>query len=275
MGPSSSSSAAPAEIFEVTTSLRNDLLLKTMATEAHVYDVSTPSQFYMLSRHRDRMLAAAKAFDWSETSRKKTADLEVHIRAHLVSEYGDEEFGDPLKVRVTLSSDGILNVTSTKVAAVLYHTLFPKSFSDLISISNVGYFPTFRIYVSPVPVVASPFTRYKTTNRTHYDGVRFKTMPLVRHRGDDLDHLPIEILLTNSSGEIMEGTFTTPYFKRGGLWVTPCAECGGNLGTTRQYALDQSLCREGVVERASIVTGEKVVLSNGVRGFGWGIVEEP
>lgn len=71
----------------------------------------------------------------------------------------------------------------------------------------------------------------------------------------------------------MEGSITTPYFFRAGEWITPSAQCGGNLGTTRRYALEAGLSKDGVVTRESVQAGEKVVLSNGVRGFGWGYVE--
>ena len=71
----------------------------------------------------------------------------------------------------------------------------------------------------------------------------------------------------------MEGTITTPYLLRAGEWITPSAQCGGNLGTTRRYALEAGLCKESIVMRESVQAGEKVVLSNGVRGYGWGYVE--
>lgn len=71
----------------------------------------------------------------------------------------------------------------------------------------------------------------------------------------------------------MEGTLTTPYFFREGRWITPAEECGGNRGTTRRWALDAGLCEEGVVGRESVREGEVVWLSNGARGFGWGVVE--
>ncbi len=77
----------------------------------------------------------------------------------------------------------------------------------------------------------------------------------------------------NRNGEIMEGSITTPYFLRAREWITPSAQCGGNLGTTRRYALEAGLCKESIIMRESIQAGEKVVLSNGVRGFGWGYVE--
>lgn len=78
----------------------------------------------------------------------------------------------------------------------------------------------------------------------------------------------------NLSEEIMEGSISTPYFQRGKNWVTPAARQGGNVGTTRRWAMEKGLCIEGVVERRSVKVGEVVWLSNGVRGWGWGIVEE-
>ena len=70
----------------------------------------------------------------------------------------------------------------------------------------------------------------------------------------------------------MEGCRTTPYFERGGTWVTPAAECGGNLGTTRRWALENGLCEEQVVKRGSVKFGDIIVLSNGAKGFQAGVV---
>lgn len=46
------------------------------------------------------------------------------------------------------------------------------------------------------------------------------------------------------------------------------------MGTTRRWALERGLCVEGRVDRGSVRWGEVVWLSNGVRGWGWGRVEE-
>lgn len=80
--------------------------------------------------------------------------------------------------------------------------------------------------------------------------------------------------MVDRSGHIMEGSITTPYFSREKLWITPHAAYGGNIGTTRAYALNEGLCQEGDVRKDGVQVGERVVLSNGVRGFGWGVVEE-
>ncbi|KAJ5539659.1 Aminotransferase class IV [Penicillium frequentans] len=76
-----------------------------------------------------------------------------------------------------------------------------------------------------------------------------------------------ELLMVNLDGEIMEGTITTPYFRRGNAWVTPPLTSGGNAGTTRRYALEQGFCVEQVVNALELVDGEECWLSNGVRGF--------
>ena len=72
----------------------------------------------------------------------------------------------------------------------------------------------------------------------------------------------------------MEGTITTPYFYRDSGWLTPSEACGGHLGVTRRWALANQLAKEGIVLAKEVQIGETVILSNGVRGFGWGKVEK-
>ena len=81
----------------------------------------------------------------------------------------------------------------------------------------------------------------------------------------------------------MEGTFTTPYLedqRRDGTdgvqcscFITPRAQAGGNLGTTRRWALEKDWCEEARIMKDDISIGQSVWLSNGVRGWGWGRVE--
>jgi len=82
-----------------------------------------------------------------------------------------------------------------------------------------------------------------------------------------------EVLLFNPEGNITEGSVLTPYFYREGRWITPrVEEAGGQRGTSRRWALERGLCVEGLVEKRSVRVGERVWVSNGVRGFGWGKV---
>ena len=172
-----------------------------------------------------------------------------------------------MQLRVTLSSMGVVKVSSIPLPAVALVSLFPESLSSIITCTK----PTFHVFVSPVTTEGSLFTRHKTTNRKVYDTVR-NMIPSEskKHEGGFLLQ---EILLVNPDGNIMEGSITTPYFNRSGSWVTPFSSCLGNLGTTRRYALEQGLCQEGNVSKEEIRVGESIVLSNGARGFGWGIIE--
>lgn len=54
--------------------------------------------------------------------------------------------------------------------------------------------------------------------------------------------------------------------------MTPAGESGGNRGTTRRWALERGLCGEGCVRVSSLSAGERVWVSNGVRGFVRGVV---
>lgn len=74
-----------------------------------------------------------------------------------------------------------------------------------------------------------------------------------------------EVVLWNGEGEVMEGSMTSVYFWREG-WVTPGLAQGGNNGTTRRWLLERGMVREEVVERGSVIGGEVVLMSNGVRG---------
>lgn len=164
-------------------------------------------------------------------------------------------------MRVTISSSGILNVTSSPVPALPLSCLFPTSLSpDCLSQK-----PSYHIYLTLNHTEPDLFTSHKTTYRLLYDSHR-QTLP---------SHDPqYEILLVNLDGQVMEGSIYTPYFLRDSEWITPSASCGGNLGTSRRWALQHGLCKEGSVRKDGVQIGEKVVLSNGVRGWGWGYVEE-
>ena len=158
-----------------------------------------------------------------------------------------------------------VDVTSSVIPAVTQITLFPRSLDDVFIAE-----PIYRIYISPIECTPSFHTRFKTTNRSQYDHVR-SVLPM-NISGD----LLCEALVVNEKGEIMEGSFTTPYFHRDGAWVTPTEASGGNLGVTRRWALEQGLCKEGLVNKISFqrrIPGEKIILSNGARGFGWGRIE--
>ena len=264
-----------SEDFEITTALRNDgILLHCPANASGTSNDHTPSTLYMTSRHIERMLAAVQAFGWPESSQRQVFSLEQEIRAHLSEQHGNTDPPGPFKVRVALSSGGAINITTEKIKAIPAASLFPNTLSEIVDTYSIHATPTFRLFVSPKPSLPSLFTKHKTTQRATYDDVRLSLVPLSQNVQREGSALPVEVLLVNASDEIMEGSITSAFFYRGGQWITPSARCGGNLGTTRQYALDNGLCIEGIVARSSLTVGEPVILSNGVRGFGWGKFEQ-
>lgn len=102
--------------------------------------------------------------------------------------------------------------------------------------------PEYQVLVDSERTQHTEYTHYKTTKRQMYDDARN------RHGLGLAD--PKEVLLVNpADGSIMEATLTTPYFWRGGRWVTPPVSqifelgkgSGGNDGTTRRWALEKSV----------------------------------
>ena len=165
-----------------------------------------------------------------------------------------------------VAPSGAIELSSSTIPPTPQTALFPQSLDCILKAK-----PTYRIYVSPTLCTPNFHTRYKTTDRSQYDKAR-SALP----NGDEDDDLVAEILMVNPKGDIMEGSITTAYFNHMGTWITPAESSGGNLGVTRRWALEQDLCEEGLISMNSVQVGslgEKIVLSNGARGFGWGRVD--
>lgn len=90
--------------FEIFTSLRGDMILAESKLNTELSTTGQqPCPFYMLRYHRDRMLAAAKEFGWSEAIEALDESaglllLERRLFEHLEREYGTSNHHDPLKV---------------------------------------------------------------------------------------------------------------------------------------------------------------------------------
>ena len=170
-----------------------------------------------------------------------------------------------------------MSITSTPLPIISLPTLSYSHFPPVLTrlpplFDHVTPKASWRLFISPIPVSPSALTRHKTTERSIYNEARsfFPARSLKQALSSGYQ---CEILVVNHDGEMMEGTISTPYFWRRGRWVTPPASSGGNLGTTRRYALEAGLCVEETVTRHSITNGEAIWLSNGARGWGWGCIE--
>lgn len=273
-----------AQTFKLMSAFRSDVLLFASSKNTSLlYDDSFhASRFYMLKYHRDRLYSAAEDFGWTEAcnvleGREGLNRLEDVLRdSHVIIPNGSKH-QCPQKLRVLVDSRGGFSVTSTPLPPLPLPSLLSSHFPMVLtqlppSIDHTNPGMSWRIFLSPIPVSPSLFTRNKTTERSVYDEAR-SFLPPSQAKSSYLSKLLNEVLIINYDNEIMEGSITTPYFWRGGRWVTPPASAGGNLGTTRKYALDAGLCVEETIIKDSITDGEAIWLSNGARGWGWGVIE--
>ncbi|KAK8233611.1 hypothetical protein HDK77DRAFT_246372 [Phyllosticta capitalensis] len=324
---------APEPSFSLFTSLRYDPQLSTSEqSNWQLWSFKSDSPFYMLRYHRDRMLEAALFFDWSAVAEKLAGDAggnslettllqEVQLWLLARKSHGDVDLEtkekpldkSPLKIRVLFSPTGDMQTDITPVPQLSLQALFPPTL-DLPPESNSPE-PTFTLTIDTSSTPTSPHTLLKTTHRPHYDAARARSLPKALLPGT-----AHEVLLWNSVGEVIEGTFTSVYLFRGGRWVTPpvggpgvlsddksitrvqgnenagdegelrspfggrwghtlrsstsakVEGMGGQRGTTRRWALRGGLCMEEPIEVATVKVGERCWVSNGVRGFGVGIV---
>lgn len=176
-----------------------------------------------------------------------------------------------------MDPDGLVSVTSTPLPSIPLSSLSFSHFPPILCrlpppIDHAIPEPSWRIYPSPTSISPSLLTRHKTTDRSMYDEAR-SFIPPSSQQGEYARYVLSEVLVFNLENEVMEGSISTPYFWRQGRWVTPPASAGGNLGTTRMYALATGLCVEETVRKQTITHGEAIWLSNGARGWGWGRME--
>ena len=257
-------------LWSITTSIRSD---------PQLCDFPENSRYYMLAYHQARMLGAAHCFDWPEAEKQLQG---VDGIRNLINTLGTYEAKDSdqkamfdsksYKIRVLMDRRGQFTVSASEVPEVKTANLFPKSLSARGFSSEVL---AWRVFISPTQTVPTTFTKHKTTHRVVYERVR-RYIPAWALNNQNPVNIGItpEILLVNTQDDIMEGSITTPYFFRGGRWVTPPATSGGNIGTTRRWALESGLCVEEVVRTRDVQIGEHIWLSNGVRGWGLGVVAE-
>ncbi|EPS30064.1 hypothetical protein PDE_05014 [Penicillium oxalicum 114-2] len=255
--------------FEIISSLRYDPDLPRITNglpNDEFYPAPKQSPYYLLSYHRDRLIAAARHFNWESALTFLQDGLEAF------ENFMDAAIPDKAKawrLRVLVDCHGKGSVEVNPVGALdCWSLLVPslhKSDPDVI----------WNVYVDSQSTTPSGFTTHKTTARDDYSAARARA-------GIKSLAETSEVLLVNTDGQVMEGSITTVYFRRRGqasddktnkpMWITPPLVCGGNAGTSRRYALKQGFCVEQLISRADLVDGEECWLSNGVRGFMKGVV---
>ncbi|KAG9204441.1 hypothetical protein G6514_000898 [Epicoccum nigrum] len=246
-------SAPPS--FQLFTSMRYDtILLNSSENSRPDLNFVTPSPFYMLAYHRDRMVEAAQHFDFDAVTAALSDGPALHkelldrVKAWQTQEGAQD---GPLKLRISFDKAGQMTVDLLSIPAVPLSTLYPKSFDPPNAAPKPhpakqpfepspltggalqlgpGTTPpagnqdpndppapplwTLRLDKQSTP--RTPFTLLKTTQRTVYDESRARALP-----SNPQSSVHAEVILFNAVQEVTEGTLTSLYFFRGGRWVTP------------------------------------------------------
>ncbi|KAL4964890.1 aminotransferase class IV-domain-containing protein [Aspergillus stella-maris] len=248
-----------SQSFEIISTLRYDPFLPDLVGQRgqRAYPDPLRSPYYLLPYHQDRLRNAARYFKWDNASKLLEKDLAQFAR-YLDTFMPDK--GRCWRVRIVLDRSGNFRVETHPAPRIdLENFLVPF----IINPTSTPW----RVYVDTSLTMPSGFTMHKTTAREDYAAARAR-VGIVSLQDT------AEVLLVNPKGELMEGSITTPYFRRrehtgqgGPEWITPPLSSGGNAGTSRRYALTESFCAEQVMTIRDLIDGELCLLSNGVRGF--------
>ncbi|HEX8299753.1 MAG TPA: aminotransferase class IV [Rubricoccaceae bacterium] len=132
-----------------------------------------------------------------------------------------------------------------------------------------------EVYAEAVPLVGPPFRtvwlcpdplreagsllcRYKTTERAHYE------VPYRRALAAGAD----EAILVSDAGEIVEGSRTSVWVRRGEMWLTPPLAAGGLPGVARAVFLATLPgAREARLTPDDLRTADALAVSNALRGW--------
>lgn len=232
----------------------------------------------LLGYHCDRLIASARAFNWTEVIGLLERGGKTYLYegiARAVSQYPATP-KEPAqgcfrayRVRLNISSHAAIDISLapmggdepwTEIQFDNFNNFRLRNFSKE---TNHGRPPasTCAVGLDWVATPATTFTMHKTSHRDVYDAARdrcgISAFPPTK----------CEVLLFNKDNEITEASLSTVYFYRDGRWVTPAAECGGNVGVTRRLMLENGFAVEGRILVSDLVHLEIIGLSNAARGF--------
>ncbi|GAB7358782.1 hypothetical protein MBLNU230_g4008t1 [Neophaeotheca triangularis] len=226
-----------------------------------------PSPIYMLEHHWTRLRIAS----WSTRPRESEETPAIQTPAKLLqalltaidryivqTDNPESHRDDCLRVKLRRYVTGRMTIEIGTTARLPLTTLFPSRlyFAD----GQDGPQTEWRCVVDSQPTEANEATMFKTSDRLAYTRAR-------EDAGIDSLLAPKEVLLWTAEGKVLDGSINTPYFFRGGRWVTQAGDWAGLQGTTRKWALNQGLVVEDAVSVGDVRGGETIWFSNAVKGF--------
>ncbi|KAK6607877.1 aminodeoxychorismate lyase [Botrytis cinerea] len=125
MSPSPPPNSTPT--FQLFTSLRYDPLLLQSPKNIESWPLPTPSPspFYMLPYHRDRLLQAASHFSFHPAITAISGASGFQNLLSVLSNSIDTQSPTPLRVRIVLDHEGTITIESNPVPPVPLSNLFP------------------------------------------------------------------------------------------------------------------------------------------------------
>lgn len=250
------------ELFEILSTIRYDPLLT--AAPKSPSDI-TPDNFFLFPEHIERARFTLGFFE-KYVNNGKPLDSNAIVDKQLIFdklvlaiEASGLPIDKPLKIRVLITIEGDVKIE-------LYETPIRAKLFDGLE-DNYPEDERYSIYVDPKPALISPFTSFKTTRRKVYNESRARNLPQLEPRE--------EVVLTNTAGEVMEGSVTNIAIRaKLGDWVTPKLTSGCLCGVTRHFLLRKNLIKEGDISKDSLKEGQDVLLMNGIMGCVRGTIKK-
>ncbi|KAI4940743.1 hypothetical protein J4E86_010715 [Alternaria arbusti] len=250
---------ASEDEFQLFTSLRYDpLLLQSEENSRAILNFVTPSPFYMLAYHRDRMVEAAQHFDFFEVEKRLKDGKALHeeLLKRVQDEIKKTGKDEAMKLRLLFDKAANLTVEFTPIPAVPLSTLYPPSL-DPPNPSPPHHPTNTNTTTTTEPFTPSPLTggalhlgptdtlpagdtsqpppppewkiALDTAPTPSSPFTLLKTTKREMYDQSRERALPPnpagpayrEVMLYNEVRELTEGTLTSLYLFRGGRWVTP------------------------------------------------------
>lgn len=185
--------------------------------------------FLRLDQHLERLAKSAATFYRPIDSDEIRHKLLHHVKGLTA----------PLRVRLTLSRSGIVQITSSTVAA-----------------SSTPQLPTICFAESRV-LSSDLFLRHKTSMRDFFDSIRAEAIK---------KHGVIDVIFLNEKDEITQGAISNIFVEIDGVLITPPLESGLLGGIMRQTILDgPRQTKEEKLTKADLKRASKLYISNSVR----------
>ena len=235
--------------FSIFSTLRYDPALRAVTERGpdHAgWNYEHESPVYLLDYHRDRLVKAATHWKWTAAIAKLEGTKGLQMLEQGLDACAGQESTSPLRMRIVVDSQGGIKFEKVECPSVPLGQLFPRRLPAPSASSGSEEPPkldAFKLVVDNVATDESEHSHFKTTKRAFYDAARQRASIALSDQ--------TEVLLVNRQGFAMEGSITTPYFWRGGRWVTPPVlkeigkdadkGDGGQDGVSRRWALERYL----------------------------------